>query len=74
MAPSKPSSEEEVLELGLSNRDGTSPLACLERPGAEDNAVLGSSSTGGGGRPDGELSACTDTGEYRLLPGNGADR
>lgn len=42
MAPLDPGSKkEEELETGLSNGDGMSPVECLERPGAEDNAIPG---------------------------------
>ncbi|XP_039192489.1 zinc finger protein with KRAB and SCAN domains 7-like [Crotalus tigris] len=58
MAPSESSSEEEDLELGLSDRNDTSPLVYLEGPGA----VPGPSGTGGGDQQDGELPVCKDTG------------
>lgn len=38
MAPLEPGSEEEELELGPSNRNGTPPFTCSERPGAEGDA------------------------------------
>lgn len=41
--------EEEELELRPFDKDCTSPLECLERPGADDDAVPGLLSIGGGG-------------------------
>lgn len=48
MTLSEPGSKDEDLELGPSDRDGPSPLACLENPGAEDDVVPGPSGIGGG--------------------------
>lgn len=54
MVPSDPNLEEE-LELGQSDRYGTSPLEHLESPGAELDAVPGPSIIGGSDQPDRDL-------------------